>query len=296
MNYGVSTLALLISLVLLFSTDGYKEVIIKDSGKLEKRVERIETELELEDKEKILGLEEEPDYDALLLEHKRDNEGLAQSTTKLSPSGKKTAYFQHKFITNIKEIGDGDYTSLVVEHEGTKETVFQNDFRLGSFEWLNDGEIVVYRGCGTECRIAYIVNIETKIPHEFTLGVGYTWSPDKRYVLAYHYSYKYGISVSERGDLYGRMVFELRREHPPSGSALGNKTQASWSPDSKRLALIIKKQDKEQLELLVFDVENGFRPLLQKDLEDIDFSEVGWRNIDTVFYAIGGKAFEVSAS
>jgi hypothetical protein len=255
---------------------------------LEERFEEVESYLELENKKKeVLGLEEGVDTNALLREYKRDSENLKESTLKFSPSRKKFAYLKHKFIINVKEIGDRDYTSLVVNYGDREETIFQDDFHLSYFEWLSDEEIAVYSGCGTECMIAYLVDLETKTPQEFMLGAGYTWSPNRKYVLAYHYSYEYGISVSDRGGAYGRTVFQLRREHPPSGSGLASKTQAAWSPDSSKLALVTRKESEERLELLIFGVENDFKLLLQRDLESDDFSKVGWKDTETVFYEAG---------
>lgn len=257
---------------------------------LEERFEEVEGHLELEDKKGVLGLEENLDTDALLREYKRDSENVKESTLKFSPSRKKFAYLTHKFVTNIKEVGDKDYTSLVVNYGDKEETVFQDNFHLSYFEWLSDEEIAVYSGCGTECMIAYLVDLETKTPQEFMLGVGYTWSPNRKYLLAYHYSHKYGISVSDKGGAAdGRTVFQLRREHPPSGSGLASKTQAAWSPDSSKLALVIKEESEERLELLIFDMTNNFELIYEKDLENNDFSELGWKDAETVFYEAGGE-------
>lgn len=145
----------------------------KQLTSLNERITEAEETLRIKEKLKTLGEATSVPYDDLTREYKRDNENLKQSTLKFSPSGKKHAYFQHKFTTNIKEIGDEDYTSLIVNHKGREETVFQGSFRLSYFEWLNDEEIAVYRSCGTECLIAYIVNLETKAHRELTLGVGY---------------------------------------------------------------------------------------------------------------------------
>jgi Tol biopolymer transport system component len=292
----VTLLFPLLALVGLFVAlaDYWWLVEIEDSLKpIDQRIDKIEKTLKIQKEKEVLGLDESIDYDTLLREYKRDNESLKQNTLKVSTTGKKRAYFQHKFTTDIKEIGDRDYTFLVVEQEGKREKVFQGDFRLSYFEWLTDEEIAVYRNCGTECMIAYIVDLKTKTPRELMLGVGYTWSPNKQYVLAYHYSSKYGISVAEKDNFYGRMRFELRREHPPSGSNLTSKTQASWSPDSNKLALVIKKKAEEKLELLLFDVKNDFRLLGQKDLKSNQFSDLGWKDGTTVFYESGGKIIEI---
>ena len=255
----------------------------------------IQTEETLRTNEKLKTMDEtiSVSYDDLIREHKRDNENLKQRTLKFSPGGKKYAYFQNKFTTKIEEIGDEDYTSLIVYHKGREETVFQGNFRLSYIEWLNDEEMVIYRSCGTECMIAYNVDLENKTTREFTFGVGYTWSPNKKYILAYNFSYKYGISVAERGDLYGRRIFELRRNNPPRGSGLVNKTKAVWSPDSSKLALVIKKEDKEKLELLVFAVQRNFEIILQKNLESMEFADFDWKDEKTVFFIVDEKTNEI---
>jgi len=269
----------------------YKEKQLDD---FDQRMTNIEQSLKMEEKVKTLGETTNTSYDELLRELELDNRILKESTYKLSPDRKKAAYFQNKLTTDIKEIGDRDYTSLIIDQNGQAETVFQGDFRLSYFEWLNDKEIAVYRGCGTECMLAYIVDIDTKKYHEISLGVGYTWSPDKQYVLAYHYSYQYGISVAEKSREYGRTIFQIRRSHPRDGSGLASQTKAAWSEDSAKLALIIRKEDKEQLELLVFAVKQNFELLLQQDLAGDSLTGLGWNDQLTVFYTIGEETKKVS--
>ncbi len=268
----------------------YKEKQLDD---LEQRTTNIERTLRIEDKEKTLGKTTDVPYDELLREYERDNKILKVSTFKFSPDRKRAAYFQNKLTTDIKEIGDRDYTSLVIDQEGKTETVFQSDFRLSYFEWLDDREVVVYRGCGTECMLAYIVDIDTKKYREISLGVGYSWSPDKQYILAYHYSYQYGISIAEKGREYGRTIFQIRRNHPPSGSGLAGQTKAAWSEDSSKLALIIRKENDEQLELLVFDIRQNFKLLLQQDLDGDNLTGLGWDNPQTIFYTMGEETKKV---
>lgn len=256
------------------------------------RLTKIEEVVKIEKNLEILGEQTSVSADDLVREYKRDNESLRESTFKFSPDGKKAAYFQHKFTNSVEGIGDFDYTSLVIDKSGRIETLFQSDFRLSYFEWLNDEEIAVYRSCGTECMTAYVINLNTKLPQEFPLGVGYSWSPDKRYLLAYHYTSKYGISVTRKGDLYGRRIFELVRNQPPSGSRLTDKTKAIWSPDSSKLALIIKKDKEEKFELLVFNIRNDFNLLKQKDIEGSDFSNLEWKDTDVVQFEINGEVVE----
>ena len=269
----------------------YKEKQLDD---LDQRMAEVEETLRTKERVKTLGENTSVPHDDLIEEYERDNKVLKENTFKFSLDRKKAAYFQNKLTTDIKEISDRDYTSLVIDQNGQIETVFQSDFRLSYFEWLNDKEIAVYSGCGTECMLAYIVDIDTKKHREISLGVGYTWSPDKRYVLAYHYSYQYGISIAEKGREHGRTIFQIRRTHPQDGSSrLASQTRAAWSDDSARLALVIRKEDEERLELLVFDVKGKFKLLLQKDLITDSSSGLGWKDQQTILYTDGEKNREI---
>jgi len=211
------------------------------------------------------------------------NEDLKKRSIVISPNKIRTAYFQEKFTTdNVTNIGDFDYISVVIEDGNKTQVVFQNDFRLSNLEWLNDREIVVYRSCGTECMIAYIVDTDTKHQQELILGVGYTWSPNKQYVAVYHYSYKYGISIANRGNQYGQTVLQVRRDHPNVGSALTSQTKVAWSSDSTKLAVVIRKENEEKLELIIYDITNQFKILYQQDLIESDISNLTWEGLNTV--------------
>ncbi len=214
----------------------------------------------------------------------RENEELKERSLLFSPDGKKSAYFQHKFITEISEIGDNDYVSLAVEEKEKRQVVFTGNFRLSYFEWLNDGEIAVYQGCGTECMVAYHIDLIKKQTRRLSLGVGYTWSPDLKYVLAYHLALQQGISV---GDKFGKHLFTIRRDSPNSREFLPAK--ASWSPDSSKLALIIHKERSSGLELIVFDVANKFRTTFRSDLAEREFSKLSWRGLRDLTYDSGGE-------
>ena len=230
----------------------------------------------------VLGTEKPQSNEEILENYRQRNEDLKERSLEISPNKRKSAYFQNKFTEDSKNIGDSDYVSVIVEQEEKQETVFQEDYHLSSLEWLDDREIVVYRSCGTECMIAYIVDTETKKQQEITMGVGYTWSPNKQYVVAYHYSYKYGISVANRGDEYGQTVFQVRREHPPTGSGLTSKTQVAWAPDSTKLAIVIRKDNEEKLELIVIDIKKAFKTYYHQDLANNDISGLAWEGLSTL--------------
>lgn len=289
-SFSFSLLAVLVVLESVGSVRSYRDAQVFLSQRENVKV----TSLDEKGKREISGIENEPDINELFREYKRDNQSLKESTLKRSPSGKKTAFFQHKFVTDLTEINDWDYTYLVAIHEGREEPVFKSDFRLSSFEWLDDDQVVVYRNCGTECEIAYVVNIETKNYFDLPMGVGYTWSPDKKFVGSYHYSSRYGISLSARAsNKYGRAVFQILREPPPNGSALINKTEIKWSPDSTKFALLIKKEDEEKLELMIFALIRDFSLLSKKTLAGND-SNFYWGDAESVIYEDDGKEEIVS--
>lgn len=94
-----------------------------------------------------------------------------------------------------------------------------------------------------------------------------------------------GITVGNR---LGNSLFVLRRSYSPNSGEYSSH-EASWSPDSLKLALIIQKQHGAGLELLVFDVEHEFNLIKQRDLESSVFTRLGWKDERTVFYEVGGK-------
>ena len=94
--------------------------------------------------------------------YEEENAILKQRSLEYSPDGQKSAYYHHKFVDDIKETSDSDYTSLIVEQNGKKRVVFQTTFGPTYFDWLNNSEIKVYKGCGSSCLISYVVNIQTK--------------------------------------------------------------------------------------------------------------------------------------
>lgn len=210
------------------------------------------------------------------------NKELKDRSEQVSPNKTKTAYFQNKILEKGMNLWDRDYTTVNVKKGDQIDTVFQGDSKLSYLEWLDDRELIVYRSCGTECMIANIVDTETKKVQELALGVGYTWSPNKQFVVVYHYSYKYGISIASRGNQYGQTLLQVRRDHPVSGSGLTNQTKVTWSADSSRLAVIIRKVDEEKLELLVYNVADQFKLYFQKDLEDSDISTLTFEGLNTI--------------
>lgn len=189
---------------------------------------------------------------------------------RFSPSNDKFGFYYNK--PGQEDISGSDVELSIMDIDTRVITkVYEGGFKTSSWEWLNNKEIVVYYGCGTECMVAYIIDTiggeQTAI---LQYGVGYEWSPDKKLVLAHRYTVEYGINV---GNKQGNIVFQLLRSPAPFTGNLDVK--ALWSPDSAKIALIIKKENKEELELLVFDIEQDFKQIFQEDLtgniDDIGF-------------------------
>ncbi|OGJ16807.1 MAG: hypothetical protein A2632_02070 [Candidatus Pacebacteria bacterium RIFCSPHIGHO2_01_FULL_46_16] len=232
-------------------------------------------------------------------EHLRSrNQNLKSISLEFSPNKSKSAFFQEKVIKDSTNASrDADYVSetVVVLQQGNKtEEIFKGDFHLSNLEWLNDRELVIYRSCGTECMTAAIIDTETRLLQDMSLGVGYTWSPNKQYVAVHHYSYKYGISVADRGNEYGRRLLEIRRDHPDVGSGLTDQTTVGWSPDSSKLAVVIRKENEEKLELLVYAIERQFTLLHQQDIEQTDITNLTWEGEKNILIMGSGMSSNIS--
>ncbi len=158
-----------------------------------------------------------------------------------------------------------------------KKEIYRGDYHTSYFEWLNEDEVIVYYGCGTECMVGFVIDADTgQRKAELQYGVGYTWSPNKEYVYAYNYSGNYGLTIGDKKD---NILLSIAREHGPQIKfGLVSKTMAIWSLDSKRIALIIKKEKEEKMELLVYEKrEKKFERILQKDIDVFDEKdELSW--------------------
>jgi len=217
--------------------------------------------------------------------YEQENRELKDRTLLPSPNGRKLAFYHHKFISDLTEIDDKDYTSLVIEEKGKRRTVFAGDHTLSFFEWLDDNEIAVYQDCGTECMMVYLVETQTGRAHRFFMGGGYSWAPNKKYVLAFHDVPRDGISV---GDKFGKVLFSLMREGSNTSGTVAN-LRAVWSPDSSKVALIIHKEGSPDLELIVLDVANRFKTTFRSNLTGREFSKLSWRGPRNLTYNSDGK-------
>ena len=218
-----------------------------------------------------------------LQQHEQENRELKERSLLHSPNGLQIAYFEHKFIMDISEIGNDDYVRLNVIQGENKKQVFSGNYQLGFFEWLSDDTIAVYKNCGTECMIAYRIDLPTLQTHRFYLGSGYTWSPNNKYVFASLSVPQHVITVA---DAFGNTLFTLRREP----LAISNKSvphKALWSPDSSKLAILIGKENKEKLELMIFDAEKNFSLLSRHDIDPSSFRDFLWSDYQNIIYHEG---------
>lgn len=193
-----------------------------------------------------------------------------------SPSKEKLGFhYEHQDVPMV----GGDVSVVIMDiANGDLREVYEGGFKTSYWEWLDENEIAVYYGCGTECMSVYIIDATTgKEKALLVYGVGHEWSPNKQLVLAYNYTVQYGIVV---GDRYNNKLFTLHRDRDYNyNDMVTYGTQAEWSPDGSKIALFIKKDKKEEMELLVFDVDNDFQQIFQHS--PVDFkkdAELSWIN------------------
>jgi len=223
------------------------------------------------------------------------DDGFEKSDIKISSDREKIGYYKHLYSKPLYQNKDyfENYLALMIYDLKTKKEkeIFKGDYHLGEWEWISPKEVIIYQGCGTECVAFWRVNIETDEKNSANYGVDYQWSADKKYVLAYRYTHL-GITI---GDKFGSEIFTLEREKNKIFPKLAEKTEGVWSPDSKKLALIIKKENQEKLEFLVFDVvEKKFKVIYQEDLESFEIKNFHWQNNWTIGYQINDKLKKIN--
>lgn len=187
------------------------------------------------------------------------------SQISFSPSGGKVGFLK---ITPLSDESI-PYDREVILYIGNSQKMdfqemYHGSYRTAGWDWFSENEVIIYYSCGTECEALSLINVNSHERNNLNYGVNYNWSPNKQFVLAYHYSWKYGITV---GDKKGIPLFFIRREHTSGeDEKLTEKTTALWSPDFSKLALVIKKENKNEMEFLVFDVTNNFKQIFQQDV------------------------------
>jgi len=199
------------------------------------------------------------------------------SHLEFSPANKKIGFFYRNDYPSVGR----DISLVIMDISGRNiRNVYRKSHKTSYWEWMNDNEVLVYYGCGTECMVIFVINVNTgEEKAQLQYGVGHEWSPNREYVLAYNYSYRYGITV---GDKKEKIFLSIKRK--PSNYNLIYQTKAIWSSDSKQLALIIKKEEENQMELLVFDVENNFKQTFQKDIDFHENYDFAWIDDDKLLY------------
>lgn len=204
------------------------------------------------------------------------SDGYRKSHLKIAPEKTKLGYFVdlNSLNSSDKETDYEKHTALmIIDVNGqNKKEIYRGSYHTSNWEWLNENEVVVYYGCGTECMVGFVTDTDSgQRKAELQYGVGYEWSPNRELVFAYHY-WNYGITV---GDKKGKELLSIFR-HTTSYKDLSGETKSVWSPDSSKLALIIKKENKNQMELLVFDVTNNFKQIFRRDVDDADKYDLEW--------------------
>ncbi|EKE16024.1 MAG: hypothetical protein ACD_11C00054G0014 [uncultured bacterium] len=260
-------------------------VLIEESTDLNEKVEIKETSLDeiYEDKD---GNYKNKDGKQIVFN------GSPISQLFFSPSEKKVGFMENRDI-NDKNI---PYDQTRILHIGNVQDknfqeIFHGSFRMGGWEWFSENEVISNSGCGTECQVIYWTNLDSGEKSVLQYGVGYEWSPDKKIVFAYHYSGNYGVVV---GNKKGEELFSFVREHKIFYSdSLSWKTKATWSPDSAKLALVIKKENAEKMELLIFDAQNNFKQIHKQDIDDgLDDYDLEW-NVDGKSLLINKKEIKI---
>lgn len=192
-----------------------------------------------------------------------------------SPSKEKIGFMEDRDIFD-ENIPEDEQKILYVGDAKKKDfkEIFHGSFRTSGWEWFSENEVLVHYNCGTECQALYLANVDSGKETALVYGVNYEWSPNKEFVLAYHYSWKYGITA---GDKNGKVLLEITRGNTSDkDDELIQKTKAIWSPDSSRLALVIKKEYIYKMEVLVFDVKNNFNQIYRQDMPDVDEYNLRW--------------------
>ncbi|MDO9399634.1 MAG: cell wall hydrolase [bacterium] len=190
----------------------------------------------------------------------------------ISPTKKKVGFFYES----------GDYyepchkVALTVVNIQDKEAkkIYESDCKISRWEWVGDDQAAVYKNCGTECQTLHLVDIDSEEENILQYGVDYNWSPDKKLVLAYHFSLRYGITV---GNKIGDELLTIEREwFPADNNNMVYATKAIWSPNSTKLVVILKKEKEDKMELIVYNVKDNFKKIYQADVFYKDETKIYW--------------------
>lgn len=158
---------------------------------------------------------------------------------------------------------------------GKTKELFHGSFKMSGWEWFSEDEVLIPYGCGTECEVLYLIDVNSGSQQTIQKGVGYQWSADKNWFSAYRYSGKLGIMVSNRNQ---DKIYEYlkEKEHDYQYNTLEEALAAYWAPESNRLAMIKEKENEDKLELIVVDFDQEGKILVQKDLGEKECESAFW--------------------
>ena len=195
-----------------------------------------------------------------------------------SPAQDKLGFYYYPDGNTLKDVA----LVIIDIPERTAKEVYRESIRTSGWKWFSNNEVLVQYNCGSECQVLYLIDINSDKKYTLQYGVGYEWSPNQQMVLAYHYSGQPGITV---GNKFGKAIFDFLREPPDIYTKLIEQTEAVWSPDGARVALLIKRKKEEALEIIVFDVNQKFKQIFRENLtgeaQDIKFF---WQEKDNLVY------------
>lgn len=191
-----------------------------------------------------------------------------------SPSGKKMGFMELRNIYDKKIPLTEQVVLYIGLTKGTKyQAVYYGDFKTSGWEWLNENEVVAYDNCGTECVVGFLFDARDGRKKADLWAVGHEWSPDRQMILSYNYTIGYGVRVQNKK---GEDLFLITRRQPRSYNKLILETRAIWSPDSAKLALAIKKEKEDKMEILVYNTKDNFKKIYQSDMLLADVPEIRW--------------------
>ncbi|MDO8592905.1 MAG: hypothetical protein Q7R92_04025 [bacterium] len=208
-----------------------------------------------------------------------------------SPSGKRFGFLEYRDIYDKKTPYD-EQVMLYLGEAGKKDykIAYRGSFKTAGWEWLNENEVVAYTGCGTECEVAFLYDTHNLKEGVELWAVGYEWSPNKQMILSYNYSIGYGVRVQNKK---GDDLFLIARDHPEFYNEFTDETTAVWSPDSGKLALVIKKEKENAMELLVYNAKNNFKQILRADAIYAKDQKILWSN-DSKNLVYGGLSITMN--
>lgn len=191
-----------------------------------------------------------------------------------SPFGQRVGFMEFRDIHD-KNIPITEQVILYVGAIKDKkyQAVHHGDFKTSGWEWLNENEVVVYDNCGTECVAGFLYDARDGRKEADLWAVGHEWSPDKQMILSYNYTIGYGVRVQNKK---GEDLFLIARQQPVPYNELAQETRAIWSPDSAKLAVAIRKETEDKMELLIYNAKDNFKKIYQVDIILADVPGIRW--------------------